>query len=158
MRGIIIRMRTPIHIDDAVQRALPVEDGSRQFPRDRIDFFADLDAAGSAPLVRTGMRPAGKLRQSPDRFVVGLGSHSARLGQRDSHVIAEWRTARAFHCIFMPDVCIFSGEIGRLAECRNAIKDRRSKKQSTEKFCPMNQGHTASVDSLQSNTCPGLRQ
>src|SRR5438067_9989069 len=77
--GIIVGMRTSIQIDDAVQRALPLQMESRQLSRDRVDFFPDLHASGRAPLIWARVRSAGKLRKPPNRFVIGFGPHPSRL-------------------------------------------------------------------------------
>ena len=99
-----------------------------EFPRDGIDFLADLQATGSAPLIGTRMRSASKLRQSPVRDIVGVSPHSARVVQRDTEVIPERWAACTFQGIFMSEIGVFARQVGYLAESWNAVKYRYGNK------------------------------
>src|SRR4051812_14941752 len=89
VRGIRRRMGPPIQVNRTIDRAQPLGMESRDFARERVDFFPDTKVRRTAPDIVGGVRSALPLRQGLDGSIPGIAAHAPGFVDRNAEVIAK---------------------------------------------------------------------
>ncbi len=111
VRGVVRRMGTTIHENGALHGAEIFEVKCGELARNRIDLLGNANGSKSAPLIRTGVRPALKFGQTPLGVVVTIGFHPAGVIERNALVVSQRRAAGALVGVFGNSVGPDAGQI-----------------------------------------------
>ena len=90
------RMPSAVQVDRPAHGTQILDVIGRQIACERVDFLGDPHASGAAPLMRRRVRPALKLRDSPDRLGRRFGPHAPGVVERNPEVVPQRRLSGIF--------------------------------------------------------------